>query len=188
MQLLPVLQNRPTDPPECFGSHLWDPRSSECSGGADITYTHPGTGSHVRPKCDFFAACGAKVQALRSTAQRAMVPVTPTFPTPFRPAASGAIARMQTPPMSQQMQQVQPQQMMVPMQMQGPYYPATTYQFNHGIPGYLSVPEPRLPGESVWTVLLREVLRGLLKSAGHSVSYFVDQHPLKNPPTPPSGE
>jgi hypothetical protein len=94
---------------------------------------------------------------------------------------------MQTPPMSQQMQPVQQPQMMVPMQMQGAYYPAATYQFNHGIPGYLSVPEPRLPGESVWAVLLREILRGIIKSAGHSVSYFVDQHSLKNLPPPPSG-
>lgn len=188
MQSLPVLQNRPADPPECFGSHLWDPRATDCSGGADITFTHPTTGSHVKPKCDFFQACGAKVQALRSSAQRAMVPASFPQPPTYRPVASGAIARVQTPPMSQQMQ-VQPQQqmMMGPMQMQGPYYPATTYQFNHGIPGYLSVPEPRMPGESVWSVLLREILRGLIKSAGHTVSYFVDQTPLRNPPPPPPG-
>lgn len=186
MQSLPVLQNRPVDIPECFGSHLWDPRSTECTGGADITYTHPVTGSHVRPKCDFFTSCGAKVQALRSSAQRAMVPAPPTMPQPYRPAASGAVARMQTPPMSQQMQPIQPQPMMGPVQMAGPWYPAATYQFNHGIPGYLSVPEPRLPGESVWTVLLREILRGIIKSAGHTVSYFVDQTPMRNPPPPPS--
>jgi hypothetical protein len=94
---------------------------------------------------------------------------------------------MQTPPMSQQMQPVAQQPQMIPMQVQGAWYPATTYQFNHGIPGYLSVPEPRMPGESVWSVLLREIIRGVIKSTGHTVSYFVDQTPMRNPPPPPSG-
>ncbi len=135
MTFLPVLQNRTDDVPECFGSNLYDPRSSECSGGADITYTDKKTGSHVRPKCDFFMSCGAKVQALRSAAQRAMVPAAQqqNLPQPYRPVASGAIARMQTPPMSQQMQPVAPQPQMMPMQVQGAWYPATTYQ-DPGLP------------------------------------------------------
>src|ERR1022692_3510384 len=51
-----------SEKPTCIGK-LWDPNTSECSGGRDPSYVHPKNGSHVREKCDFFNECGARVQA-----------------------------------------------------------------------------------------------------------------------------
>lgn len=202
MTTLPVLQqNRMESPPDCFGSTLWDPKHPHCAGGIDITYTNKQTGSHLRQRCDFFDSCGAKVQATRALAQRAMFPQSPpsTFPLAPKPPVipaltSAAAARTQVPAMSQPMVPQAPQTLMqqhmqqVPMAM-GHWHPAPTYQFNHGIPHYLTTPEPHHPGESIWIVLLRELVRGLFKSAGHTVSYFFDTNPVKRlpPPPPPTG-
>lgn len=188
MVQLPVLQSR-NETPECFGS-LWDPANVECRGGVDHNYTNKQTGSHLREKCFFFQSCGAKVHAIRS----AQVPVPPAQQlmaqlaapqSAFQQMVSAAAARQQVPPMSQQMQQVQvlpqAQQQMMMVPQQGTYYPAPTYQLSYGIPQYLSVPEPRMPGESVWNVLFREILRGLLKSTGHTASSFFDRTPLMLP-------
>jgi hypothetical protein len=78
-------------------------------------------------------------------------------------------------------QQMHPQQM-VPVMHPGMQYPAPAYQLNYMMPGYLTVPEVRQPGESIWNVLAREVARGLFKSAGHTVSHFMDTHPFMEPP------
>lgn len=192
MHSLPVLQpNRPTPPPDCFGSQHWDPKHPECAGGLDMMYTSK-TGSHVRERCHFFDSCGARVQAAKAMQQR-MVPQPTksfTFPAPaqapqLKPLVSAAASREQVPQMSQPMMPHQPyaQPMTVPAQMmQGPWHPAPTYQFNHGIPHYLTVAEPRLPGESIWVILVREIVRGLFKSAGHTVSYFFDTNPMGRPP------
>jgi hypothetical protein len=70
-------------------------------------------------------------------------------------------------------------------QQQGPVHsPANTYQLNYTMPAYLSVPEAQHPGESLWAVLFREVIRSLLKSAGHSIAHFFDSRPMGPPPTP----
>lgn len=176
MASLPVLQQTP----ECFGSQLHDPRQPECAGGVDLMYTNKFTGSHVRERCRFFDACGAKVQATRAAAIQAMSPQ-------YRPVVSAAASRAQVPQMSQQMAPpTQQQQQMQPV-VQGQWYPAPTYQFNHGIPNYLTMPEPRASGESIWVALFRELLRGVIKSFGHTVAYFVDTTPMKRLP-PPGGE
>lgn len=183
MTQLPVIQNR-IETPECFGTH-WDPAAVECRGGVDHNYTNAKTGSHIREKCFFFQSCGAKVQAMRSIQP---VPVQQqqalaARPQTFQQMVSAAASRQQVAPMSQQMQQVavQPQQMMMQPQ-QGPWYPAPTYQLSYGIPQYLSIPEPRMPGESVWSTLLRELVRGVLKSTGHTASSFFDRTPFRQPP------
>lgn len=200
MLQLPVLQNRANPPPECFGSHWWDPKSAECIGGPDPAYSNPKTGSHVRERCTFFSACGAKVQASRAGAQLQQQPtqqpgVTPLssyhFPAVQRPSVSAGAARTQVAPMSQPMfsggqpyqQQQVPQQMM--MQQPQHWHPAPTYQFQHGLPNYLSVPEPRMHGETIWQVLLRELVRGAIKAFGHTLAYFIDTTPMRKQPPPP---
>jgi hypothetical protein len=184
MTSLPVLQqNRIMPTPDCFG-HLWDAKAPECAGGVDLMYTNKQSGSHIRERCRFFDSCGSKVQATRAAAMKATVPSQSwTFP---RPQSSAEASRAQVPQMSQPMapQQQQPQQQMVP---HGLWYPAPTYQFNHGIPNYLTTPEPRAPGESIWMSLVRELLRGVIKSFGHTVAYFVDTTPVKRLP-PPGGQ
>ena len=193
MTSLPVLQqNRIEPPPDCFGKH-WDARAPECSGGVDLMFTNKATGSHVRERCRFFDSCGAKVQATRMAAQQAIQSYN--FPAPaqspqIQPVVSAAASRAQIPQMSQQMGPQAVQQQGQPMMLvQGQWHPAPTYQFNHGIPHYLTTPEPRRGGESIWVVLFRELLRGIIKSAGHTVSYFVDTTPLRQqlPPPPPPG-
>jgi hypothetical protein len=78
--------------------------------------------------------------------------------------------------MQMQYQQMQYQQVV--------HHPAPMYQLNYMMPGYLSVPEERLPGESLWGVLLREVFRSMFKALGHSVSHFFDARPLREPQPP----
>jgi hypothetical protein len=179
MTSLPVLQNR-IETPDCFGQH-WDPTAAECKGGPDINFTNPKTGSHIREKCFFFGSCGAKVQATRAAQQsQAIVPTTP-----FRAMVSAAASRQQMAPMSQPMQQAPVQAPQAAPMVHGQYHPAPTYQLAYGIPQYLSHPEPMAPGESVWNVLFREVLRGMFKSTGHTVASFFDRTPLRVPMTKP---
>lgn len=195
MTSLPVLQSRPESPPECFGQPtLWDPKSPECAGGLDMMYTGK-NGTHIRERCRFFESCGAKVRAAqpvnafaRPGIQSFQFPA-PQPPPQIRPLASAA-ANRQVQPMSQPMSMAyQPPVYQPPPQAQqvppGTYHPAQTYQFNHGIPNYISVAEPRAQGESIWMVLFRELLRALLKSAGHTISYFADRTPIKQLPPPP---
>jgi len=61
-----------------------------------------------------------------------------------------------------------------------PQYPATNYQLNYQMPGYLSVPEERQPGEGIMPVLGREVFRSMFKAVGHSVSHFFDVRPMRD--------
>lgn len=77
----------------------------------------------------------------------------------------------------------QPQQQM--MQHAAMQYPAPTYQLQYMVPGYLSVPEMRMHGESIWGLLGREVVRAMGKALGHTVANFFDTHPFRVPPPPP---
>ncbi len=195
MLQLPVLQSRQDPPPDCF-ARFWDPKSPECAGGADPLFTHPRTGTHVRERCHFFQACGAKLHASQAAqqVQQRVVPLSsysfPAVVQATKPMVSGGASRSQVPPMSQPMgpQAMQPQQVMQPMMTHGQWHPAPTYQFHHGIPNYLSMPEPHLMGESIWRVLLRELVRGVIKSFGHTLSYFVDTVPIRKQPPPPPAE
>ncbi len=199
MTSLPVLQNQFTQPPDCFGGPLWDPKVTECAGGVDLMYTNKVTGSHIREKCQFFDSCGAKVSAMRAPNGAIQLPQRTLPPPPsMQPVVSSAASRTQVPQMSQPMfrpQQAAPQPWAPPQQqaqyaqpqyhpqmMQGPWHPAPTYQFNHGIPNYLTTPEPIAPGESIWSALFRELFRGIVKSAGHTMSYFVDTNPMRRLP------
>ena len=63
-------------------------------------------------------------------------------------------------------------------------HPASTYQLNYVVPSYLSVPEPRAVGESIWRLLARLVLRAILKALGHELAHFADTIPLKKEDRP----
>jgi hypothetical protein len=64
----------------------------------------------------------------------------------------------------------------------GQVHPANAYHLNYMMPGYLTLPEEREPGESLVSVLLREALRAVFKALGHSISHFFDSRRLKEKP------
>lgn len=84
-------------PPDCFGKS-WNPKDVLCNGGADIMYRDEKTGSRVRPQCDFFSSCGARV-AHSSMEQSRLLPATSLIrsPTPQTPAPP-PIQQAATPP------------------------------------------------------------------------------------------
>jgi hypothetical protein len=189
---IPVSVTRPEEVPSCFGRE-WNKNEPECAGGPDQGFTHPKSGLHVREPCNFFQSCGVRTQALRQ-AQSAVVPpqqlLRPPQQTPqtfadFMRLKNAEYAEQQRvqamggvrppTPVVQPQQQVQ-QQVHV---MGAPHHPAPVYQLNYMMPGYLSMPEERLPGEGLFPVLLREVIRSMLKALGHSVSHFFDARSFK---------
>jgi len=56
------------------------------------------------------------------------------------------------------------------------------YQLNYMMPAYLSVPEARHPGQSIWAILGRESIRAIGKSFGHTIAHFFDMNPFRLPP------
>ena len=94
-----------------------------------------------------------------------------------------AAAQQVRPPVQQPQVPVYPQQQYQQQYQQpyatGPVQPSTAWHLNYQMPGYLSEPEVRHPGESLWAVLLREVLRAMGKALGHSVSHFFDSRSFK---------
>lgn len=199
---------KPNDgPPDCFGGPLWDKNSTECAGGADANFKpkegemhdglDPQSGSHVRRRCDWFQSCGAR-SAAQKNANGTLIPAQQILQRPAAPQPAPAPSPSQASPQSfgqwltqaqtqHVAQQQRPTVQQVPMQPQayqqvyagGTVQPATTWQLNYAMPPFLSQPEIRHPGESIWALLLREVLRAMGKSLGHAVSHFFDSRPLK---------
>lgn len=182
--------------PTCF-SKEWDPTEVMCTGGPDPKYTNPKTGQHVRPRCDLFHQCGLYTQAGRVASQQLIPTANLTRPVPQPmapppPAESTFQAYMQkqyanrATPQVVYPQQQQPQfpQMPVPMPMvpQQFQYPAPTYQLQYLVPGYLSVPEQRIEGDSYGSLLFRELLRSAGKALGHTFASFFDINPFRLPP------
>lgn len=183
------------DVPICFGTHHWNPNEPECKGGADPKYTHPGNGSHVREICDHFRECGARSTAARMStnivpASQLTRPQAPSFPiVPPVPRQQDATT------FREHMQRYQQQLAQTPAP-QYPYsahppapamqyqYPAPTYQLQYLVPSYLSVPEQRVYGGSLWGHLGRELLRAALKATGHTLAAYFDTHPFRSPPLP----
>lgn len=200
-------------PPECFGIS-WNPKDVLCAGGADIAFRDDKTGSHVRPACDFFNACGTRVSHKTLEQSRlipasslvrsptAQQPVQTSSPSPAQPPGGMTTAQMQqwlneqakalATQMFQQMQQY-------PQQSRGtaPYNTATYPQggqfydprfqpmpVNYQMPAYLTVPET---GGSLFGRLFMTLLRSVCKAGGHSFSSFWDTTPLIGPP-PGSGQ
>lgn len=196
------------EPPTCFGKD-WDNNSPECAGGPDVSFIpKPGEkyagqdkhGTNIRDMCDWYQSCGARCAAMKNAngqlvpAQQlvrppqAQAPVT-NQPTTFSqwlgqaareqrvaaPSAANATqVRMPTTPTAPTQQQ-QPVQVLPSAGVQ----PATMWQLNYAMPSYLTTPEIRHPGESIWLVLLREVLRATGKAIGHAVAHFFDARALK---------
>lgn len=185
-------------PPDCFGKH-WDPNVAECAGGFDRTYVGP-NGSKTRERCDYFDGCRTRVTLAKATAtQQAPIPPAtllrqqPPTSSPWQPPRAHMITPPQpaapTTPTWQQPPPPQPppwQQWQVQPHAQGqpqfPYQaqvaPIQMQPVSYNMPAYLSVPENRAT-TSFWQILLIEVLRGLGKSLGHSISHFFDHTPFK---------
>lgn len=190
---IPVNVTKREELPTCFGRE-WDKNVSECAGGPDPAFTNPKTGLHVREQCNFFQACGARTQAQRAAAQQQqrLIPTSSLFshtqpPTPTAPPTtfSDYLRQQQASYVEAQRLAATGRPITVPQQQQQVIYgaaqhPAPMYQLNYMMPGYLSVPEERQPGEGLWGVLLREVFRSIFKALGHSVSHFFDSRPIRD--------
>ena len=178
-----------SETPSCFGKD-WDKRAPECTGGADPNYVHPLNGSHTRDTCNFFQACGARKLAsqavLLPSASLIRPPViTPppvTAPQTFADSLRQVNATREAALANLRQQQQQPF---------GPYpvqvtHPAQTYQLSYVSPAFLSVPEERHPGETLFSVLCREIFRSMLKALGHALANFFDTRIWKTPGSPPT--
>lgn len=200
------------DKPSCFGT-LWDPRSSECRGGADPGYVNPKNGNNLRDQCTFFGSCGTKTQATRLEDARRQQQVIPVqnlvrpeavrFQTPQQPPVPFTQVTQPQPqqPQSQQIrtyapqypqpQQVQIQQvptghMMVPVP-QEQFHPGH-YQpmpVSYAMPGYLTVQEPRMEAEGILSFAARSIARSMLKGGAHGLAHLIDVTPLRR--VPPKG-
>ena len=193
--------------PPCFAKD-WDKNSPECAGGPDTNYVAKGDGTdiprnaagvHVRTQCSFFQTCGTKQQTMRfaqtiptsnllrqvapqqlaARPQQLAAPTFGAFAQQLEASRQNALAGMRPPVQVFQPPPLQPQypQMQYP---QGPMqHPAQNYALNYQMPGYLTVPEMREPGESVWYVVGREVLRSMMKAFGHAFSHGFDTRTFK---------
>ena len=169
----------------CFGKH-WDENVPQCKGGADPAYVSP-EGSSIRQRCPLFTQCAAatatnqlkRMSVRTEEVKREHVSVTqgaqpteanlaPRQPAPPAPAPqSQAMAPPQHPTMS----------MMTPHPMQGyisPHMAPYVQAPGMGMPGYLSVPEPRVPGQHWGWELFFNVLRSVIKGAAHTTGCYFD--------------
>lgn len=172
--------------PSCFAK-MWSASDAECAGGLDVNYTNPKTGSRIRDRCNFFESCGAKSQAALLPARQLIRPYTP--PTAFDILSSSDRLAKQIDPPRPQPQPIVPAPVTHPvpprqetMAYGMPVGYAAMVPMPSQMPGYLSVPEYHDPRESIWSTLSRELLRGALKSIGHSLAHFIDTTPLRKPP------
>jgi len=177
--------------PECFGKE-WDKNAAECAGGPDQNFTHPKSGLHVREQCSFFQSCGSRTQA-KSMAQGVIPPqqlVRPPQAPQAQPQTFADFMRLKNAEWAEQqrvaaMQGSRPSiapavpQQQAPVMHTAVHRPASVYQLNYEMPGYLTTPEQRMDGETLWPVLLREIIRSMLKALGHSVSHFFDARAFK---------
>jgi hypothetical protein len=188
----PVIMTKPTTPP-CFGTSAWDRNAPECAGGPDASYVNS-EGKNVRSPCDFFQSCGNRaVLGGRTIPPSQLVrppvvtppPAPPTFPTQTHapPATSPSFSEFIRRVDAERQAKIGQNPMGQPAAQ--PYaHPAThqaaSWVLNYAMPAYLSTPEVQHPGETVWQVLLREVIRSLFKAGGHAIAHFFDARPLKN--------
>lgn len=204
----------PDPPPDCFGKS-WNPKDVLCAGGADITYRDDRTGSHVRPQCDYYSSCGARVAHTQMEQSRLMPAqnlVRSPTPQPATPQASAPPSWM-SPTQMQQWMNEQAKTLATQMFQQMQQYPQTgrnaaaapygsppypqgggyfdprfqPMPVNYQMPAYLTVPEERFAGDSLFVVLFRTIFRSVLKAGGHSFSHFWDTMPMGRPPMPPPG-
>jgi hypothetical protein len=183
--------------PSCYGKE-WDKNEPECAGGHDANFTHPVTGQHVREQCRFFQSCGVRTQAQRTAN---FVPVgnvvrpNPATGVVGPPQTFGDFLKQQQAAHVEAQRQAAfsgprpPTPTITPTQaaaqqpqgawVGGVHHPAPMYQLNYMMPPYLSVPEIQMAGETIWSVLLREILRSMFKALGHAVAHFFDARQLR---------
>ncbi len=191
------------DPPICFGKE-WDHNSPDCAGGPDVTFIpKPGEkfagqdahGTNIRLQCDWYQSCGARCAAVKHANGQLVPPqqlVRPPAETPStfgqwlaqqsreqRVAAPSTPTAPQLRPPTQPTTQPQQQQQAMHVLPAAGVNPATVWQLNYAMPSYLTSPEIRHPGESIWHVLCRELLRAVGKAVGHSLAHFFDARVFK---------
>ncbi len=173
--------------PSCFGAK-WEARAPECAGGLDPAYMHPVNGSNKRDRCPWYSQCAASIAAQKMSTQGGLVQVRPQQQQQQQqqiqpPSAMKPFFTQQPPQM--QPQQPQPQQMVPapymvpPQQAQTPYMvPMNFAPQSAQMPGYLTVPEPIVPGQHWGKRLGFSIARSMAKAAGHTLANFFDHTPL----------
>ena len=172
--------------PTCLGER-WEARASECAGGLDPAYVNPKDGSNKRERCAWYSQCAAKTAAQKLPA---LVQVRPSKVPSFQPQQQPQ-QQQQVPVQPPYQQQYQyPQQMMPvpqqpapmmvpPQQAQVPYMvPMNFAPQGMQMPGYLTVPEPIVPGQHWGKRLGFSVARSMAKAAGHTIANFFDHTPF----------
>jgi hypothetical protein len=180
-----------SDRPECHGK-FWDRSAVECEGGLDPAYEDGRAGTiqrtcategreattaeqeilnkrNLRPRCDFYSSCAAKQQLSKFQGERHKAEVATQQHVHVAPPQR----QVTVPTHVTQQMQVQPQQMQPGYQQMMPV--------NYQMPAYLTVPEQRTNGQSMFNLLGREIFRGMGKSLGHTVAHFFDQNPTRYP-------
>jgi hypothetical protein len=195
---------KPAGSPVCFGTKLWSPVAVECVGGMDPAYTNPINQSHKRERCGWYSQCAtastsASVNTPSPSAAVAPVTVQPSqvlVPPPPTPAQSHpwiqqygrppvpSIPSYQNPyvnPYQTPYAQMAPQQLLPPWIAQfGPQLvPVIFQQPGAQIGAYLTVPEPVDPNEGWLWRLVREIIRSMFKSSGHTAASFFDHNPWR---------
>lgn len=203
---------REEGPPDCFGKS-WNPSDVLCAGGADITFRDDKTGSRVRPQCDFFSSCGARVAHTKMEQTRLMPAqnlIRSPTPQQQQPTPQMQVSPQMTQAQMQQYMNEQAKAMATQMLQQMRQYPqagrpATQYELapypqggffdqrfqpmpvNFQMPAYLTVPEARGEGDSLLGMLFRTLFRSVMKAGGHSFSHFWDTMPMGRQ-LPPGGQ
>lgn len=179
--------------PTCFGTR-WEARAAECAGGLDPAYVNPSDGSNKRERCAWYSQCAARTAAQKMPTASTLVQVRPSkqmqVPSfqPAMPQPQPQPQQVQQQPYQQQYQYPQqmmpmPQQpapvMVYPHQAQTPYMvPMNFAPQSMQMSGYLTVPEPIVPGQHWGKRLGFSVVRSMAKAMGHTVANFFDHTPF----------
>lgn len=189
--------------PSCFGER-WESTAVECAGGLDPSFVAP-DGSNRRAKCPLYTQCAGKVISKRYGQH---LPQLPAASRPQTPVGFSHLTQPASVPISTQQQLVQVRPMV--NQTQQPYTNTPTAQMptmlappaqamlpsmvpvNFSPPymqmtGYLTVPEPVVPGQHWSKRLGFSLIRSMLKASGHTVANFFDYFTF-NPWYPPNKE
>lgn len=160
----------------CYGK-AWDAESPICQGG--LTYTKDAQGDdHWHTRCPLFDPCTVRVRSPEGPPRSSVIlpPPPPMPPMTSRPIPPPEV-RVPLP------SALTGRPAMIPPPTAPSLQPPTTFPSSsnanpYGIPPYLSTPEPLYEDESILRPLLREVLRGAVKSVGHTAASFADRVPL----------
>lgn len=197
----------------CFGIS-WSATDPKCAGGPDPMWTND-DGTHDRPKCDHFNACGAHKMAsaqqsqltqirMRATQQQQMTQ-TPQYqqvqPMPTRavPQAVPQVVPHAVPQAPQQMQQVpsysypppwpNPLQPQMPAPMQMMVQAPMQLPMQQMMPVNFAMPgylsTPEPYNGSYLGMLGRSILRAMFKAAGHTTANVLDMVPFRMPQQDP---